>query len=141
MATKCDYPDNWAEIATAIKCSAGYRCQRCDLTCLPPGLSYRHLNLSLRRKLTAQVHHRDWNPSHNDRANLVCLCAGCHLGAHRHPKPDPQQLSLKLKLPKIKTSRRRASYCQLTLTDLIAYLPQLPLPLYSQLELDLGGNL
>ena len=42
-----------------------------------------------------QVHHLDRNPARNDRANLVCVCAGCHLRLHRHhPKPTPGQLSL-----------------------------------------------
>jgi 5-methylcytosine-specific restriction endonuclease McrA len=153
-----EYPDNWTEIATAIKQSAGYHCNRCGLKCLPPAHSYRHLNLSLRRRLSAllgethaeetsarfhpQVHHIDGNPSHNDLSNLVCLCAGCHLRMHRHRPPQtPGQLSLKLKLPKVKVRRvrpDRRNY-QLTLVDLIFRLPQLPLTLHRQLELDLSN--
>ena len=137
MSAKCDYPENWQEIATAIKQSAGYRCNRCGLTCLPPGESYRHLSLSLRRQLCAQVHHRDGNPSHNDRANLICLCAGCHLWMHRYPLPLPGQLSLKLKLPRLRV-RHYQQHWQLTLTDLIDRLPQIPSHPCRQLELDLG---
>lgn len=136
------YPDNWVEIATAIKRSAGYHCNRCGLKCLPPAHSYRHLDLSLRRRLSAQVHHIDGNPSHNDRSNLVCLCSGCHLRMHRHrPQPTPGQLSLKLKLPKVRIRRLRQDYrnFQLTLTDLIDRLPQLPLTLHRQLKLDLSN--
>jgi 5-methylcytosine-specific restriction endonuclease McrA len=132
------YPDNWTEIATAIKRSAGYLCSRCGLTCLPPTGSYRHLDLSLRRRLSAQVHHIDGDPSHNDRSNLVCLCAGCHLRVHRHnPRPTPGQLSLKLKVPKVRRSRQKYRDFQLTLTDLIDRLPQLPMESHEQLELEL----
>ena len=132
------YPDNWTEIAATVKQAAGYRCNRCGLKCLPPNNSYRHLELSLRRKLSAQVHHLDGNPAQNDRSNLVCLCSGCHLRMHRHrPQPTPGQLSLKLKLPKVRKSRQNHRNFQLTLTDLIDRLPQLPLMLHQQLELDL----
>jgi 5-methylcytosine-specific restriction endonuclease McrA len=132
------YPDNWTEIATTIKRSAGYLCSRCGLTCLPPTGSYRHLDLSLRRRLSAQVHHLDGDPSHNERSNLVCLCAGCHLRVHRHhPRPTPGQLSLKLKLPKVRRSRQKYRDFQLTLTDLIERLPQLPMESHEQLELEL----
>jgi 5-methylcytosine-specific restriction endonuclease McrA len=135
-----EYPENWTELATAIKRSVGYHCNRCGLKCLPPAHSYRHLDLSLRRRLSAQVHHIDGDPSHNDRANLVCLCSGCHLAMHRHrPQITPGQLSLKLKLPKVKVRRVRQNQrnLQLTLVDLILRLPQLPMMLHRQLELDL----
>jgi 5-methylcytosine-specific restriction endonuclease McrA len=143
MALTCEYPTNWTEIATAVKRSSGYHCNRCNLKCLPPTDSYRHLNLSLRRRLSAQVHHIDGNPSHNDRSNLVCLCSGCHLRMHRHrPQPTPGQLSLKLKLPKVKVRRVRQNRrnVQLTLTDLIDRLPHLPLRSHQQLELDLSDR-
>jgi 5-methylcytosine-specific restriction endonuclease McrA len=139
MALTCEYPANWTKIATEIKRSAGYHCNRCGLRCLPPAHSYRHLDLSLRRRLSAQVHHIDGNPSHNDLTNLVCLCSGCHLAMHRHrPQPTPGQLSLKLKLPKVKVRRVRQDRrnFQLTLVDLIFRLPQLPLIWHKQLELD-----
>jgi 5-methylcytosine-specific restriction endonuclease McrA len=138
-----EYPANWTEIATAIKRSVGYHCNRCGLKCLPPAHSYRHLDLSLRRRLSAQVHHIDGDPSHNDRSNLVCLCSGCHLAMHRHrPQITPGQLSLKLKLPKVKVRRVRQDRrnLQLTLVDLILRLPQLPRMLHRQLELDLFNS-
>jgi 5-methylcytosine-specific restriction endonuclease McrA len=138
MSSTCKYPDNWIEIATAIKRSAGYLCNRCGLTCLPPTGSYRHLDLSLRRRLSAQVHHIDGNPSHNERSNLVCLCAGCHLRVHRHnPRPTPGQLSLKLKLklPKVRRSRQKYRDLQLTLNDLIDRLPKIES--HEQLELEI----
>jgi 5-methylcytosine-specific restriction endonuclease McrA len=143
MAFPSAYPANWTEIATGVKRSVGYHCNRCGLKCLPPAHSYRHLDLSLRRRLSAQVHHIDGNPSHNDRSNLVCLCSGCHLAMHRHrPHITPGQLSLKLKLPKVKVRRVRQERrnLQLTLVDLIFRLPQLPMMLHQQLELDLFNS-
>jgi hypothetical protein len=138
MALTSDYPDDWPQIATAVKQAAGYRCDRCGLKCLPPARSYRHLDRSLRRRLSAQVHHIDRNPAHNERTNLVCVCAGCHLRLHRHyPSPTPGQLALKLKLPKVSRARQKYRDFQLTLADLIARLPQLPSGLARQLELDL----
>jgi hypothetical protein len=59
---------------------------------------------------------------------------------HRHrPQQTPGQLSLELKLPKVKRRRTRPDRrnFQLTLVDLIFRLPQLPLALHHQLELDL----
>jgi hypothetical protein len=137
MSLTSDYPDNWSSIALSVKQAAGYRCSHCDLKCLPSTDSYRHLDLSLRRRLSAQVHHIDGNPSHNNRSNLLCLCAGCHLRMHRHhPKPTPGQLSLKLKLKTNRRQRQRRESLQLTLTDLIERLPRLPMSANQQLELD-----
>lgn len=136
MVSILGYPDNWSEIAATVKQSAGYRCNRCGLKCLPPNNSYRHLELSLRRKLSAQVHHLDGNPARNNRSNLVCLCSGCHLRMHRHrPQPTPGQLSLKLKLPTNRRSRRKPSNYQMTFTDLIERLPRLPVESIDQIEL------
>lgn len=136
MALMLGYPDNWTEIADTVKQAAGYRCNRCGLKCLPPNNSYRHLELSLRRKLSAQVHHLDGNPAQNNRSNLVCLCSGCHLRMHRHrPQPTPGQLSLKLKLPTNRRSRRKPSNYQMTFTDLIERLPRLPVESIDQIEL------
>jgi 5-methylcytosine-specific restriction endonuclease McrA len=139
MVLTLEYPDNWSDIADTVKQAAGYRCNRCGLKCLPPNDSYRHLDLSLRRKLSAQVHHLDGNPAQNDRSNLVCLCSGCHLRMHRHrPQPTPGQLSLKLRLPKVRKSRKQKQNWQLTLADLIDRLPRLSIDLHQQLELDLS---
>jgi 5-methylcytosine-specific restriction endonuclease McrA len=134
-----DYPDNWTEIATAIKQAAGYRCSRCDRQCLPATNSYRHLDLPLRRALSAQVHHLDGNPSNNHPSNLVSLCAGCHLRMHRHhPQPTPGQLSLKLKLPANRHPRRSRQRRQLAFNDLIARLPRLAMTSSDeQLELNI----
>jgi 5-methylcytosine-specific restriction endonuclease McrA len=139
MVLTLEYPANWSEIAATVKQAAGYRCNRCGLKCLPPHNSYRHLDLSLRRKLSAQVHHLDGNPAQNDQSNLVCLCSGCHLRMHRHrPQPTPGQLSLKLNLPKVRKPCKQRQNWQLTLADLIDRLPRLSVELYQQLELDLA---
>jgi hypothetical protein len=146
MSTNCDYPDNWQEIATEIKQAAGYRCTHCGLPCLLPGGDYSHLSLSVRRKLSAQVHHRDCNPSHNNPINLVCLCAGCHLREHRYPLPLPGQQSLELELPQdgfgvaSRNENRVARLDGLTLTDLLDRLFQLPSSPHHQLELDFTGD-
>ena len=142
MLVISNYPDNWAEISTAVKQDCGYCCERCNLECLPPTASYRHLSLVLRRRLSAQTHHVDGDPSHNERANLMCLCASCHLRIHRHnPRPTPGQLSLNLKLPKARNlgrkQRKKHRNFQLTLVHLIERLPQLPIVVYHQIEIEL----
>jgi 5-methylcytosine-specific restriction endonuclease McrA len=122
-----NYPSNWKESADAIKNAAGYQCQKCDLRCLPNSESYQHLDLAIRRKFIAQVHHIDRDPSNNDRSNLICLCSGCHLREHRHrPAPSPGQLALKVKV-RSKTSRRqKIKTRQESFFDLIDRLPTLP---------------
>ena len=133
-----DYLANWTEIARAVKQAAGYRCNRCDRQCLPAANSYRHLDLSLRRALSAQVHHLDGNPSNNHSSNLVVLCAGCHLRLHRHRiVPTPGRLSLKLKLPANHRPRRSPKRRQLAFNDLIARLPRLSMTSNEQLELNI----
>jgi hypothetical protein len=110
------YPENWNQIATAIKQRSGYCCQRCGMQCLPPGRGYRHLSRRVRSKYTAllgethaeetsarfhpQVHHRDRQPSNNNPDNLVALCTGCHLHYHQGQKGNitPGQLSLTLEI-------------------------------------------
>ena len=94
------YPENWNQIATQIKQLAGYCCQRCGMQCLPPGRGYRHLSRRVRSKYTAQVHHRDRQPSNNNPDNLVTLCTGCHLFYHQGQKGNitPGQLSLPLEI-------------------------------------------
>jgi 5-methylcytosine-specific restriction endonuclease McrA len=137
MVQKLTYPDDWRSIATEIKKARGYRCDRCQRQCLPPTSSYRHLNLSIRRSLSAQVHHIDGNPQHNNRANLSCLCAPCHLGVHKVLVPTIEgQLSLKLKLPKARSTGKRKRV-QFSLEDLIAKLPKLAQTQICQIELEI----
>lgn len=62
-----EYPDNWPEIAKAVKERAGWRCERC---------SAPH-NPAVGRTLT--VHHLDGNKSNIEDWNLAALCQACHL--------------------------------------------------------------
>jgi hypothetical protein len=92
------YPNNWKEIATGVKQRSGYCCERCQLQCLTPGYSYRHLSRRIRGKLTAQVHHIDRQPTNNNVDNLIALCPRCHLDLHRggHGNITPGQMTLSL---------------------------------------------
>jgi hypothetical protein len=137
MNRKLTYPDNWSSLAIEIKKASGYRCDRCNCQCLPPTQSYRHIDLSIRRALSAQVHHIDGNSQHNDRANLSCLCAPCHLRVHQVLIPTIEgQLSLKLKLPKMRSPKKRKRV-QFSLEDLIAKLPKLAQTQVTQIELEI----
>lgn len=61
------YPDDWPEIARAIKDQADWRCERC----------HRKHSGGGGRILT--VHHLDMNPNNNAWWNLAALCQRCHL--------------------------------------------------------------
>lgn len=71
------YPKNWKEIATAKKESVGWKCEECGKQCRRPGEVFdTHCR-------TLTVHHIDGNPGNCSPDNLIALCAGCHLAAHR----------------------------------------------------------
>jgi hypothetical protein len=65
------YPDNWNEIAQAVKDAAGWRCVKCGKLCVNPQSKADVLT----------VHHIDHDPSNCDPLNLVALCAPFHLRA------------------------------------------------------------
>ena len=67
------YPDNWDEIATATKETAGWVCQDCGMQCRRPGEPFDT------HRRTMSVHHIDHNPPNVEPSNLIALCAGCHL--------------------------------------------------------------
>ena len=96
MFTHSLYPDNWSEIATAVKLEAKWCCQKCGLQCIPPGEKISEITRRERRVYTLQVHHWNRNPTDNRRGNLVALCSACHLYYHRGGKSNvsPGQLSL-----------------------------------------------
>ena len=71
------YPANWEEIAAAKKAAAGWKCERCGKQCRKPGEPFD----THARTLT--VHHIDRDPGNCSPDNLIALCAGCHLAAHR----------------------------------------------------------
>ena len=69
------YPANWKQIAAAVKEAAGWRCQQCGKQCRRPG---EKLDTHQR---TLTVHHIDHQPENCEPANLIALCAPCHLRA------------------------------------------------------------
>jgi 5-methylcytosine-specific restriction endonuclease McrA len=67
------YPDNWDDLATAVKEAVGWRCQECGRQCRRPGEPFdTHVR-------TLTVAHLDHNPANSDPSNLAALCSGCHL--------------------------------------------------------------
>ncbi len=61
------YPDDWPEIAKAVKDEAGWRCVRCGH---PHDPATGH---------TLTVHHLDINPANCRWWNIPALCQRCHL--------------------------------------------------------------
>lgn len=61
------YPDNWKEIATAVKEAADWKCVRCG---------HRH---DPEAGYTLTVHHLDINPENCAWWNIPALCQRCHL--------------------------------------------------------------
>jgi hypothetical protein len=43
MFTYSLYPDNWSDLAIAVKQEAKWCCQKCGLQCIPPGEKTSHL--------------------------------------------------------------------------------------------------
>jgi len=66
------YPDNWEEIALAVKEAADWKCQTCGKQCRRPGEPFD----THRRTLT--VAHID-HEGGCDSSNLIAECAPCHL--------------------------------------------------------------
>jgi hypothetical protein len=64
------YPDNWKEIALAVKAAAGWRCEKCGIGHMQTG--------SIASCLT--VHHPNRDPENPD-AEKIALCTSCHLKA------------------------------------------------------------
>lgn len=63
------YPDNWREVAQAIKDLAGWHCEKCG----------HHHNP--RAGYMLGVHHIDGDKGNNLDTNLIALCQRCHLRA------------------------------------------------------------
>ena len=94
------YPDNWDELAFAIKTEANWCCTECGRPCRQPGESFDAFlkrcwtpSLELRfptyevvygqkvskaGRFTLTVAHLDHEPGNCDRTNLKALCAPCH---------------------------------------------------------------
>ena len=81
--TKGDYPENWKEIADAVKESHNWRCERCGhphetiIDRKPCDELCSHPDNGKQRMLT--VHHLDMNPANCAWWNLTSLCQVCHL--------------------------------------------------------------
>lgn len=75
-----DYPENWNEIAEAVKEASGWACEHCGHG-HDPAHGY-----------TLTVHHLDGDKSNVDDTNLVALCQRCHL--HIQARYQPGQMAL-----------------------------------------------
>lgn len=75
-----EYPENWGEIALAIKRRAEWRCEHCGRP-HDPVAGY-----------CLTVHHLDLNKSNCDRENLVALCQRCHLSIQARYRPGQMWL-------------------------------------------------
>jgi len=96
MSKSHRYPDNWPEIALAVKENAEWRCTKCHQQCLRPGDNTKGLTKSERTKLTLTVHHQNRIPEDNAIENLIAVCTTCHLFYHTRSLSNvaPGQLSL-----------------------------------------------
>ena len=95
------YPDNWYELALAIKTEANWCCTECGRPCRQPGESPEDAIARIERtnhpkvaelwdvvedaepvarlgRFTLTVAHLDHEPGNCDRNNLKALCAPCH---------------------------------------------------------------
>ncbi|MFL9458606.1 MULTISPECIES: HNH endonuclease [Nostocales] len=90
------YPQNWNEIAQAIKEKSGWRCTKCGLQCLRPSDDASQLSRSEKAARMLTVHHQNYIPEDNRLENLRALCSACHLAYHtrRRSNVSPGQLSL-----------------------------------------------
>ncbi len=62
-----EYPEDWPDIALAVKNEAGWKCVRC-----------KHIH-EPESGFTLIVHHLDMNKSNNAWWNIPALCQRCHL--------------------------------------------------------------
>lgn len=78
------YPEDWNDLALAIKKKAHWTCAKCKRRCLEPGQKVpQHWTYSMKMAYTLQVHHWDRRPENCSEDNLVAVCTGCHLDLHR----------------------------------------------------------
>lgn len=89
------YPDNWDDIALAVKEKALWRCRKCCTQCLRPGEGDR-LTRSERAVKTLTVHHANFTPEDNRLENLIPLCAPCHLSMHQRRRGNVSRGQLSL---------------------------------------------
>lgn len=67
------YPAAWDDLATAVKESAGWKCELCGLQCRRPHEPHTT------HKITLTVAHLNHVESDCSPQNLAAMCAPCHL--------------------------------------------------------------
>lgn len=67
------YPEDWKDIARAVKDEAGWQCERCGAQCRRPGEPFTT------HRATLTVAHCNHVPMDCRPENLAALCAPCHL--------------------------------------------------------------
>jgi len=77
---RCQYPDDWEEIALRLKRESKWKCEHC-------GHDHDPVN-----GYCLTVHHLDMDTTNNDDDNLVALCQRCHLSIQSKWKPGQQWL-------------------------------------------------
>ena len=94
------YPSNWQSrfairrsfrtadclrqsISTEFREGVDYICEYCGVQCLKPGDNKSNLSISEIGRLTMQCHHVDGDRWNNQKNNVRCICAPCHLRTHR----------------------------------------------------------
>lgn len=80
MAPQNEYPENWHEIAKAVKEKAGWRCEHCG---------QKH---DIEHGYMLTVHHLDMDKSNCEFENLVALCQRCHLRIQAQYNPRQRWL-------------------------------------------------
>ena len=98
------YPDNWDDIARAVKDAADWICQDCGMQCRRPGERFDT------HRRTMSVMHLDHNPQNCTPENLRAACSKCHLAydlkhhmrnaaaTRRRQRVDAGQMELELEL-------------------------------------------
>jgi hypothetical protein len=103
------YPDNWTEIASAIKNEVNWICEACGKQCIKPGespldfcdrIATARLSeclviqdyLAYPRRYHLTVAHLDHMPEHCDRTNLRAWCNPCHCRYDLKAMPTKRRL-------------------------------------------------
>ena len=117
------YPPNWDEISLKVRGEASQRCEICRVCNGATG--YRHgliadfcsvsrtdqssILAHIQRlipgfrflRIILTVHHKDGDPTNNDRSNLTALCQRCHLDADRRLRSDRRYREESIRQPSL----------------------------------------
>lgn len=88
------YPDDWDDIASAVKEAAGWKCEKCGLQCRFPGEEFDT------HKRTLTVAHINHVESDCRPENLVALCPKCHLEYDEYRKAMQRLAAKRIKSEK-----------------------------------------